>query len=301
MSLTVRGGASARWSMASSPSSGSISDQLKPVAELDGSGNLVAQFIYGTKANVPDLVIRGGATYRIVSDQLGSPVLAINTANSSDIPFQATYAAFGDRTLVAGTDDWMPFGFAGGHYDPDTKLTRFGARDYDAKIGRWVSKDPSRFRGRLANFYVYVGNDPINKTDNLGLDAVSNVLQCVYDVVNAVLVCANPVTRPECGNAGASALGSCQDLLPDDPWPYLDPSGRPLPPWPPPTPPVPMCFANEDWNTLFCCRRHCFEPQEIVVRLIPELQHLAEIAKLPPVTLIGIMMKHCSISQSPYD
>ena len=66
-------------------------DQLKPVAELDGAGNMVAEFIYGTKVKVPDLVIRGGVTYRIVSDQLGSPVLAINTANSSDVPFQATY------------------------------------------------------------------------------------------------------------------------------------------------------------------------------------------------------------------
>ncbi len=66
---------------------------------------------------MPDLVIRGGNAYRIVSDQLGSPVLAINTANSSDIPLQATYSAFGERTLVVGTDDWMPFGFAGGHYD----------------------------------------------------------------------------------------------------------------------------------------------------------------------------------------
>jgi RHS repeat-associated protein len=144
-------------------------DLLKPVAELDGSGNIVAQFVYGMKPNVPDYVIRSGATYRVISDQLGSPVLAINVANSSDIPLQATYAAFGERTLVAGTDDWMPFGFAGGIYDPDTKLTRFGARDYDAKIGRWVSKDPIRFEGGQSNVYVYVGNDPVNKLDLNGL------------------------------------------------------------------------------------------------------------------------------------
>ena len=59
-------------------------DQLKPVAELDGAGNIVSEFIYGTKSNVPDLVVRGGVTYRIVSDQLGSPMMAINTAKSSD-------------------------------------------------------------------------------------------------------------------------------------------------------------------------------------------------------------------------
>jgi RHS repeat-associated protein len=116
-------------------------DQLKPVAELDGSGNIIAEFIYGTKANVPDLVIRGGNTYRIVSDQLGSPVLAVNAANSTDVPFQATYSSWGKRTLVAGSDDWIPSGFAGGQFDADTNLTRFGARDYEAALGRWVSKD----------------------------------------------------------------------------------------------------------------------------------------------------------------
>jgi RHS repeat-associated protein len=143
-------------------------DQLKPVAELDGSGNLVAEFIYGTKANVPDLVIRGGVTYRTVSDQLGSPVLAVNSGSSSDVPFQANYAAFGDRMLVAGTDDWMPFGFAGGIYDPDTKLTRFGARDFEPIIGRWVSKDPIRFAAGQGNIYEYVESDPIDRSDPEG-------------------------------------------------------------------------------------------------------------------------------------
>jgi len=44
-------------------------DALKPVAELDGSGNLVSEFVYGSKSNVPDYVVRGGATYRVISDQ----------------------------------------------------------------------------------------------------------------------------------------------------------------------------------------------------------------------------------------
>jgi RHS repeat-associated protein len=154
-------------------------DQLKPVAELDGAGNLVSEFIYGTKVNVPGLVVRGGVTYRMVTDQLGSPVFAVNTANSSDVPFQATYTAFGERTLVAGTDDWMPFGFAGGIYDFDTKLMRFVARDYNPAIGRWVSKDPIRFNRGQVNIYVYVGNDPVNRRDPSGLDYASTT-DCTY-------------------------------------------------------------------------------------------------------------------------
>ena len=55
-----------------------------------------------------------------------------------------------------------PFGFAGGLYDPQTGLVRFGARDYDASVGRWTSKDPIRFDGGQANIYVYVGNDPVD-------------------------------------------------------------------------------------------------------------------------------------------
>lgn len=39
----------------------------------------------------------------------------------------------------------LPFGFAGGLYDPDTQLIRFGVRDYDPIIGRWLSKDPALF------------------------------------------------------------------------------------------------------------------------------------------------------------
>jgi len=46
----------------------------------------------------------------------------------------------------------------------------FGARDYDAKIGRWVSKDPILFRGHQSNLYVYVMNDPINWLDPNGHD-----------------------------------------------------------------------------------------------------------------------------------
>jgi len=45
-------------------------DQLNPIAELDGSGAVVARFVYGTKPNVPDYMVKGGVTYRYVTDQL---------------------------------------------------------------------------------------------------------------------------------------------------------------------------------------------------------------------------------------
>jgi RHS repeat-associated protein len=63
----------------------------------------------------------------------------------------------------------VPLGFAGGFYDHDTKLVRFGARDYDPALGRWTAKDPIDFAGGDMNLYGYVGNSPVNWVDPSGL------------------------------------------------------------------------------------------------------------------------------------
>jgi RHS repeat-associated protein len=75
---------------------------------------------------------------------------------------------------------FTPFGFAGGIYDVDTGLVRFGARDYDPVIGRWTSKDPIRFGGHQSNLYVYVNNDPVNRTDPSGLESPVDALLGPY-------------------------------------------------------------------------------------------------------------------------
>jgi RHS repeat-associated protein len=146
--------------------------QLQISAELDGSGKLLKQFIYGEKANVPDYMITSKGTFRILSDQVGTPRLVVNTANGS-ITEQLNYDAFGNRVgtedLDRNDDARIPFSFAGGLYDHHTRLVRFGARDYDPETGRWTSKDPIRFAGGDTNLYGYVLNDPINLTDPSGL------------------------------------------------------------------------------------------------------------------------------------
>ena len=139
---------------------------LSPVAELDGSNNIVSRFVYASRVNVPDYMIRGGATYRILSDQLGSPRLVVNISTGV-IAQRIDYDEFG--VVVADTNPgFQPFGFAGGLYDKDTGLVRFGARDYDAQTGRWTAKDPILFAGRDTNLYGYVLNDPINSVDPNG-------------------------------------------------------------------------------------------------------------------------------------
>jgi RHS repeat-associated protein len=140
---------------------------LNPIAELDGAGNVVSRFVYGARANVPEYMIRGGTTYRIIADHLGSPRLVIDTATGA-VAHRLDYDEFG-RVLADTNPGFQPFGFAGGLYDADTGLVRFGARDYDAVTGRWTGKDPIRFRGGGVNLYLYVYSDPINFIDPSGL------------------------------------------------------------------------------------------------------------------------------------
>jgi RHS repeat-associated protein len=136
------------------------------VAELDGSNAIVSRFVYGTRNAVPDYMIRGGVTYRIFSDPLGSPRLVVNTV-TGQIAARIDYDEFGNQ-VANSAPGFIPFGFAGGLSDPDTGLVRFGARDYDPSTGRWTAKDPILFLGEDPNLYAYVGNDPINVTDGDG-------------------------------------------------------------------------------------------------------------------------------------
>jgi RHS repeat-associated protein len=144
-------------------------DKLKPIAEFDGVGNLVAEFIYGSKSNLPDYLVKYGTaagTYRTISDHLGSPRIVVNVA--SGIAAQvSTFDEFGvvRHDSMAG---FQPFGFAGGIFDVDTELVRFGARDYEPRVGRWVAKDPTQFWSNPANLYSYAINDPINLVDMNG-------------------------------------------------------------------------------------------------------------------------------------
>jgi RHS repeat-associated protein len=144
-------------------------NQLNIVAELDGAGNLVNRFVYGTKPRVPDYMVKGGVTYRIVTDHLGSVRLVVNSSTGAVVQHM-DYDEFGNITTDTNPS-FQPFGFAGGLYDEHTKLVRFGARDYDASVGRWTSKDPILFAGGDSQLYRYVGNDPVNFVDSFGLYA----------------------------------------------------------------------------------------------------------------------------------
>jgi RHS repeat-associated protein len=130
----------------------------------------VSRFVYGSKANVPDYIVQGSDTLRVVSDHLGSVRLVVN-ASTGAVAQRVSYDAWG-RVLEDTNPGIQPFGFAGGISDGATGLVRFGARDYDAVPGRWTAKDPVGFFGGASNLYAYSLEDPVNSRDPSGLQGL---------------------------------------------------------------------------------------------------------------------------------
>ena len=152
-------------------------DDLHIVAELNGANALVSQFVYGDRGNVPAYMVKGGATYRLVTDERGSVRLVVN-ASTGSVAQRLDYDAFGN-VLLDTAPGFQPFGFAGGLYDALTHLVHFGARDYDPETGRWTRKDPILFAGGDTNLYGYVGNDPINNIDSNGKGRLKQIINAL--------------------------------------------------------------------------------------------------------------------------
>ncbi len=111
--------------------------------------------------------------------------LVVNTSDGT-VAQRIEYDPFGK--IVSDTNPgFQPFGFAGGLYDHETGLVRFGLRDYDAETGRWTAKNPILFDGGDANIFAYSGHDPVNAIDPTGLNFISDLFTLPGDFGNMLL------------------------------------------------------------------------------------------------------------------
>lgn len=146
-------GASTEWRF--------VWDGLSLAEERDGTGAVVKRF-YGEGEQI------GGQAYLYVRDHLGS-VREMVTPDGT-LAARYEYDPWGVRTKVAGiTGVDATMGFTGHLYHEKSGLHLALYRGYDAMMGRWLSRDPIGEEGGL-NLYGYVGNDPVNGIDPLGLD-----------------------------------------------------------------------------------------------------------------------------------
>ena len=105
-------------------------DGLNPIAELDGGGVLISRFVYGSKRNVPEYLIKGGNIYRLISDHLGSVRLVVDAATRAIVQ-RIDYDAFGNVTLDT-SPGFQPFGYAGGALRQGHKADSIRVEGFDA-------------------------------------------------------------------------------------------------------------------------------------------------------------------------
>jgi RHS repeat-associated protein len=137
------------------------------LAVYDGSDSLLMRFEYAD-GRMPAAMTAGGASYYLGYDQVGS--LRTVSDASGNVVKTISYDSFGTILSDSNPALAVPFGFAGGLHDRETGLVKFGFRDYDPAIGRWVAKDPIFFAGGDVDLYGYVLGDPVGLVDPSGLD-----------------------------------------------------------------------------------------------------------------------------------
>ena len=149
--------------------------------ERDTSNNVTKQFF-------PQGEQQAGMNYYYTRDHLGSVREMLNS--SGTIVARYSYDPYGRTTLLSGSNVATKQ-YAGyyAHQASGLYLTKY--RAYDPNTARWLSRDPIAERGGI-NLYEYVGDNPINLLDQLGLGTwiflVSPVDAIHRDYVNVTYI-----------------------------------------------------------------------------------------------------------------
>lgn len=97
------------------------------------------------------------------------------TAADGSVAQSYTYDSFGNQTASSGSLTNF-FWYTGREFDTETNLYYYRARYYDPGTGRFAQEGPIRFGSEQANFYAYIGNEPVNYFDPYGLKCVTKMM-----------------------------------------------------------------------------------------------------------------------------
>jgi RHS repeat-associated protein len=137
------------------------------IEETNVTGGVVARYAQGLNIDEPLAVLRSGTTSYYQGDGLGSITSLSSAASALNNTY--TYDSFGRLTNSTGSLT-NPLRYTARDLDAETNLYYYRARYYDPSTGRFISEDPLGFSAG-SNFYSYVGNDPTDRVDPLGLFA----------------------------------------------------------------------------------------------------------------------------------
>jgi RHS repeat-associated protein len=160
------------WQQNGSTTTYFLYDGTTPVCELNSSGTVTATNTFGAAGLLARHTSSGSLFYSF--DTAGNVAETHNSSGTPQLAYQFT--SFGQ--YHASTTPSDPFGFggqAGYTTDRSTGLVLLGQRYYDPGQGRFLTRDPLGYAGGI-NLYGYVGNNPLNSLDPLGLVDDTSVL-----------------------------------------------------------------------------------------------------------------------------
>jgi|CXWL01.1.fsa_nt_gi RHS repeat-associated protein len=140
-------------------------DGLDAIAEYNGSNVMQRRFVHGPGVDEPVVWYEGAGTSDrrwLVQDQLGSVIAVTNSAGAA--LSTNTYDEYG----IPGASNSGRFQYTGQMWLGEANLYHYKARAYAPALGRFLQSDPILYAGGI-NLYAYVGNDPVNARDPLGL------------------------------------------------------------------------------------------------------------------------------------